>query len=208
MDEILLHLNVLTKIVEDTGEPIEGNCHTYHNSSNLIKENKKINLFNIGQKCEGNFIEIGFNAGHSAAILLSSNKDAKLYCFDIGTHKYTDLCYQYLAKEFPGRIEITYGDSRETLKNFDKDTIGLIHVDGGHHADIAYLDLMNSYSILQKLGLKESYIIYDDCYDYFLEDRIKENEKISGINFGYILTKTMYERVKMIKEYKLLKSEP
>ena len=115
-------------------ESIEGNCYTYHLTSSPAPElcSKQTNL-GLFAKDKKNILEIGFNAGHSAAIFLQSNPDVKLTCIDIGIHKYTIPCYEHLRKLFPSRIQLIIESSINLtklplpLRSFDG-----VHVDGNH----------------------------------------------------------------------------
>ena len=86
--EIVIAIN---KIVKESKEPLEGNC-LYQNQSNFIlhednKEKLRMNLFNLAKE-KNNIIEVGFNAGHSAAIYFLANPKVKLLVFDILYHSY------------------------------------------------------------------------------------------------------------------------
>ena len=108
-----------------------------------------------------NVMEIGFNAGHSAELFLSSNENIKLTSFDIGHHQYVKMGKQFIDKKFPNRHELIIGNSltmipkyiRENSTNFD-----LIFIDGGHHYNIAIKDLLNC----KQLAHKKTIVIMDD----------------------------------------------
>lgn len=114
------------------------------------------------------FMEIGFNAGHSAAIVLSTakNLEKSLY-FDIGNHKYILSNFEWLKKQYSNiQMNIIIGNSTSTVpKNFKKygyHKYDLIHIDGGHDENIAYQDIQNC----KIYAHKNSIIILDDCYYY------------------------------------------
>ena len=62
------------------------------------------------------YLEIGFNAGHSAAMVLSSFPQARVKSFDICAHAYVDPNAKLLEAKFgPGRFGLTCGDSRMSI---------------------------------------------------------------------------------------------
>jgi hypothetical protein len=90
--------------------------------------------------------ETGFNAGHSALRFLASS-NAKVYEFDLGAHEYGRVAKTFLDANFPGRLEVSWGDSTKSMPEF----IRLRHdvkcdlaiVDGGHSYGVAKADLQN-----------------------------------------------------------------
>mmetsp|Transcript_58571 Transcript_58571/g.117636 ORF Transcript_58571/g.117636 Transcript_58571/m.117636 type:complete len:389 (-) Transcript_58571:247-1413(-) len=68
-------------------------------------------------------LEVGFNAGHSSAMALSSFPRVRVRSFDICHHGYTKPNYEFLVHRFADsgtgqgpRLQLWCGDSRETLK--------------------------------------------------------------------------------------------
>jgi predicted O-methyltransferase YrrM len=94
-------------------------------------------------------MEIGFNSGFSTLLMLLTNPNVRVTCFDLGEHRYTIPCYQKLKQTFGERINIIIGDSTKTLKNIN-DTYDLIHIDGGHSTEVANSDIINSYRLSKK----------------------------------------------------------
>mmetsp|Transcript_98980 Transcript_98980/g.171526 ORF Transcript_98980/g.171526 Transcript_98980/m.171526 type:complete len:295 (-) Transcript_98980:19-903(-) len=90
--------------------------------------------------------ETGFNAGHSALRFLAQS-DAHLYEFDLGDHPYGKVAANFLTGKFPGRLNITWGSSTDTLRRFHAEhpdvTCDLIIVDGGHFQNVSISDLTN-----------------------------------------------------------------
>jgi len=88
--------------------------------------------------------ETGFNAGHSALRFLTLSK-AQVYEFDLGAHKYAHISADFLTQSFPGRLNVTFGDSTQTVPAFHKANPGvkcdLAIVDGGHSYEVAMADL-------------------------------------------------------------------
>jgi hypothetical protein len=156
-EEFERHVVALEEIIKGTGEILEGNCvyknQTLKRVANL--ESKRRNLFRAGSKAK-RICEIGFNAGHSAAILALASKraygaDAEMILFDLGFHTYTKPCYNYLQSAVGAgmaEFKIHYGDSKIILPMWieaNKEYLGtfdLVHVDGGHTRDCAASDLL------------------------------------------------------------------
>jgi predicted O-methyltransferase YrrM len=78
---------------------------------------KRENIFSVGELAKSRILEIGFNAGHSASLLLlaSQKANASLTIVDIGEHAYMKPCYDRVAAEFPERTRLFIGDSRDKL---------------------------------------------------------------------------------------------
>ncbi len=119
-------------------------------------------------------MEIGFNAGHSAEIMLENNPDLNLISFDLGAHPYSLVAKEYIDMKYPGRHTLIIGDSRISIPKFIRDFPGkkfdLLFIDGGHEYEIAKADLENC----GHLADKDSIFILDDTvinpdntmYDY------------------------------------------
>ena len=104
-----------------------------------------------------NIMEIGFNSGFSALLILLSNPVARLTCFDLGEHKYVMPCYLKLRETFGDRINLVLGESMETLP-LHEGKYDLIHIDGGHSAEIGNSDMLQSY----RLSRQGTVLILDD----------------------------------------------
>jgi predicted O-methyltransferase YrrM len=123
--------------------------------------NKAKNISNLVlNKNIKNVMEIGFNAGFSTLLMLLTNPNMHIMCYDLGEHKYTMPCYLKLKETFGDRISIIIGDSMETLQT-NNDMYDLIHIDGGHTTEVADSDIVNSY----RLSKQGTILIMDD-YDF------------------------------------------
>jgi predicted O-methyltransferase YrrM len=154
----------LLPIIHNCGEKLEGNIFMLHHTTEYtnVYLNKAKNISNLVlNKNVKNVMEIGFNAGFSALLMLLSSPYISINCFDLGEHTYTLPCFQKLKETFGDRINITLGDSRETLKN-DNGLYDLIHIDGGHSTEVAESDIINSY----RLSKQGTLLIMDD-YDFY-----------------------------------------
>lgn len=118
------------------------------------------------------YFEVGFNAGHSAAIVLTLFPRAIVLAYDLCIHAYTLPHYELLRRRFgEGRLQLTCGDSRDTLAAAaaaaaaasDSDErpalADVVRVDGGHHFSVAAADVFNS-RFMAKGGAP---VIVDDC---------------------------------------------
>jgi hypothetical protein len=153
----------LLPIIYNCGELLEGNIFTIHHTTVYtdVYLNKSKNISNLVlNKSIKKVMEIGFNSGFSTLLMLISNPNINITCFDLGEHKYTIPCYEKLKETFGDRINIIIGDSTKTLQNVN-DIYDLIHIDGGHSTEVADSDIINSY----RLSKKGTILIMDD-YDF------------------------------------------
>ena len=114
---------------------LEGNCDNIPAQKQHIAEicwNRRIK----------NILEIGFNAGHSAEVILSANKEAKLTSFDLNIHSYTSVGKEYIDKKFPDRHVFIAGDSKETVAKHEGQ-YECFFIDGGHDYETAKADIQN-----------------------------------------------------------------
>ena len=153
----------LLPIINNSGELLEGNIFMTHNTTSYTNLflNKTKNISNmVLNKNIKKVMEIGFNSGFSSLLMLLTNPNIYITCFDLGEHKYVIPCYEKLKETFGDRINIIIGDSTKTLQIIN-DVYDLIHIDGGHTVDVANSDIINAY----RLSKKGTIIIMDD-YDY------------------------------------------
>lgn len=134
-----------------------------------------------------NVMEIGFNAGHSADTMLSSNPAINLTSFDLGNHEYSKFGKEYIDQKYPGRHTLINGDSRETVPKFinkNNKKFDLIFVDGGHEEDIPFRDMQNA----MMLAHRDTIVILDDVrkqppiYPWNIEpNRVWHTFKVRGL---------------------------
>ena len=139
------------------GIGIEGNSGDHRDMYRLYFEIAQLDF--IKTVCE-----TGFNAGHSAFMWLNANPDLVVYSFDIDVHNYTRPMVYKLQSMFPGRLHLTYGDSRNSIPHFRWECpevqCDLVIVDGGHHADIPAWDLDNFRYMVPRN--RDNLVILDD----------------------------------------------
>jgi predicted O-methyltransferase YrrM len=109
-------------------------------------------------------VEIGFNAGVSSDIFLSSRPDITVHSFDIMWHHYSTYAKMYTDIKYPGRHMLTAGDSAQSVPTYIEEhilvptkdslskghvtnpmfrTYDLIFIDGDHTYQRAMLDIRN-----------------------------------------------------------------
>jgi predicted O-methyltransferase YrrM len=110
-------------------------------------------------------MEIGFNAGHSADILLGASEDSFLVSFDIGLHEYVKKGKEFIDKKYPNRHKLILGSSIDTLPIFIKENpttkFDLLFIDGAHNYDICKQDFLNC----RTLASSNNVVIMDDVIE-------------------------------------------
>jgi predicted O-methyltransferase YrrM len=97
--------NLVKELNQIAGSTMEGNvCYLHEKvpeNNQFFEgfENKRKNIVAIAEKYN-NITEIGFNAGHSAALMLSANPNLNLTSIDIGDHSYTIPCANMASATF------------------------------------------------------------------------------------------------------------
>lgn len=80
------------------------------------------------------YCEVGFGAGHSALLVLSSFPRARVLSYDLGLAPITMAAHELLDEAYPERLYLTVGDSYLTLPRmrdyFQTFTCDLIYLDG------------------------------------------------------------------------------
>ncbi|MGH9091495.1 MAG: class I SAM-dependent methyltransferase [Acidimicrobiales bacterium] len=107
-------------------------------------------------------VEIGFNAGHSSYLFLSSRPDVRVVSFDLGDHDYVGPAKELIDRRFPGRHELVLGDSRQTVPAYAGDhpdrRFDLAFIDGGHDYEVARADIANC----RALATPRTIVLMDD----------------------------------------------
>lgn len=194
-DRFVTRVKALNEFVRTSGEVIEGgifywdrDVEFFQNMPALSLAPARRNLWR-STRFKKSLLEIGVNAGHSALLCLSANNDLVYHGVDIGHHKYTESCARYLKQEFPGRVQLYFGDSREILPylathrrelEFD-----IFHVDGGHTDQLCRTDISNCLRLAR--GGFGKHLLLDDINASWIFDVYCE-----FVSLGYLATETLF----------------
>jgi hypothetical protein len=157
----------LNQAVAESGEAIEGNyCHFDGQpiSGTVAPDPRRTAKRNVLRAAVAHCreaLEIGFNAGHSAVIMLDSNRELQLTAVDIGTHRYGRTCADIIARRYPGRFRVHWGPSKSILRqlaNNKKAEFDFIHIDGSHTVEDVTADM----NFLLRRMKKASIAVLDD----------------------------------------------
>lgn len=158
-------MSVLRELTEIASrfDSLEGNCFTYHETNipapELMSKQRNLSAFAKGKK---HILEIGFNAGHSAALFLEANPDVRVVSVDIGYHNYTRACFLHLLERYGDRITLILEDSKNIpLLDLPSAFFDGVHVDGYHGDDYYMYDV---FSVL-RLMKDTAELIMDDTQD-------------------------------------------
>lgn len=143
-------------------EIIEGNIYSKPNerhSCELLRQKQQNIIDILSNHSLDNVLEIGFNAGFSALLMLMANPKIKLTCIDINLHNYTEVCFQQIKKDFTN-LDIILDSSVVALPKLKAcgAKYDLIHIDGDHSLRGAKIDIDNSLA----LTVSGSMLLIDD----------------------------------------------
>jgi hypothetical protein len=177
-DAFRQRLSRIAEIVKRSGEPLEGNIFYADGDEGYAARPPAAELAPARRNAwravrfKERLLEVGVNAGHSALLALSTNPKLEYYGVDIMSHAYTAECVDFLKGEFPGRVHLFPGDSREVLPwlvdrraelSFD-----IFHVDGGHTSEVCLSDMTNCIRIAQ--GQRGRHVMLDDVHASWVFD--------------------------------------
>jgi len=169
-------LSDIKEIVTQSGVMLEGNAFYKHATFDAWDAlyAKQVNLFWCGKQANARICEIGFNAGHSAMLLLMGRDKTEIdfTIFDIGWHPYTKPCLEYIKSKY-SHVKFTYieGDSTKTVPLWldgNEGSYDVVHVDGGHNEHCVSNDMKNADVLLKSGGL----MIVDDTYDAIINSYV------------------------------------
>lgn len=107
-------------------------------------------------------LEIGFNAGHSAEVFLSTDGNLRLLSFDLGRVPAVTVGKGFIDAQYPRRHTLIIGDSTVSVPAFTElypDTkFDFIFIDGGHQYEVAMSDIDNC----MKLADDRTIVVVDD----------------------------------------------
>ena len=168
----------LNAVVARSGEPLEGNIfypdldpnfQTLAPAESLAPARRNVWR---ASRFKRRMLEVGVNAGHSALLALSANPRLEYYGVDILVHRYTVDCVDFLTGEFPGRVHLYPGDSREVLpwlaERAEELDFDLFHVDGGHTDEVCLNDM--THCVRMGTGLKGRHLLLDDVHASWIFD--------------------------------------
>ena len=183
LDEIFterfrLRLERIAALVRQSGEPLEGNIFYADLADRYADQPPDRDLAparrNVWRavRFKERLLEVGVNAGHSALLALSANPRLEYYGVDIMAHAYTAECVDFLKGEFPGRVHLFTGDSRDVLpwlvNRRAELAFDVFHVDGGHTDDVCRADMGNCIRIAH--GGRGRHILLDDVHASWIFD--------------------------------------
>ena len=137
--------SLIKELNQTAGSNMEGNlCYLHeqvpeNNEFHEAFEIKRKNIIAIAERYN-NITEIGFNAGHSAALMLTANPNLYLTSIDIGRHSYTVPCANIIQSYFPDRHKLIIKDSSK-CDNVDIEKSEVVIIDGGHEFANCLLDI-------------------------------------------------------------------
>ncbi len=195
-DAFTRRLDAIAEIVKNSGEGLEGNIF-YPDGDKAYAGRPpaaelapaRRNMWRAARFKE-RLLEVGVNAGHSALLALSANPKLEYYGVDILSHAYTAECVDFLKGEFPGRVHLFPGDSREVLPwlvgRRDELAFDLFHVDGGHTSEVAESDVANC--IRMGTGERGRHLLLDDVHASWIFDIYCER-----VSRGDLTTETFFD---------------
>ena len=188
-------LTALNALVRQSGEVLEGGLFYWDREADFVDRPPDASLAparrNLWRatRFKKSLLEIGVNAGHSALLSLSANDNLIYHGVDLGSHKYTDPCVNYLAQEFPGRVRFYPGDSREVLPylatHHRELEFDIFHVDGGHTDGACRTDISNCIR-LARAGFGK-HLLLDDINASWIFDVYCEY-----VSLGHLSTETLF----------------
>ena len=189
-------LHRLNAIVERSGESLEGNIFypdldpAYAGRPPAPALAPARRNFWRATRFKRRLLEVGVNAGHSALLALSANPRLEYTGVDILTHAYTVECVDFLKGEFPGRVHLFPGDSRDVLpwlaERGDAADFDLYAVDGGHTDEVCLSDM--THCIRMGSGQRGRHLLLDDVHASWIFDIYCE-----FVARGELLTETFFD---------------
>ena len=93
--------------------------------------------------------EVGFNAGHSAAVFLDASPSVRVESFELGRHPASAPVAAWLHARYQQRLSLHWGDSGLTLP-LSACRCDVAIVDGGHKYEHAMSDILNMRRLLAR----------------------------------------------------------
>jgi hypothetical protein len=188
-------LTALNALVRQSGEVLEGGLFYWDREADFVDQPPDATLAparrNLwrASRFKRAMLEVGVNAGHGALLYLSANPDLVWHGVDICVHSYVEPCVAYLANEFPGRVQLHRGDSREILPRLATHRpeldFDLFHIDGGHTDELCRADVSNCIRLAR--GGRGKHLVLDDINASWIFDVYCE-----FVSLGYLATETLF----------------
>ena len=160
MDFVIEKLNALVHL---SGEPLEGCiCYSHHCEDLSQFEpayHSKRQLWATLCSEVDRVVEVGLNAGHSAALALAANPALIYVGIDPGGHSYTRACARALSHHYGHRFTWLQGLSQDLLAGIAEGGPTLWSIDGEHTLEAARWDL----STAERLSQPGDLIWFDDA---------------------------------------------
>ena len=192
-ESFVRRMKALNAIVHASGETLEGGIFYWDRDSDFHRTMPSLDLAparrNLWRsvRFKRSLLEIGVNACHSALVCLSANPGLSYYGVDVNFHTYTQPCVRYLMEEFPGRVHVFSGDSREVLPYLATHRTDLMfdvfHVDGGHTTENCRTDISNCL----RLARPGTHLLLDDINASWIFDVYCE-----FVSLGRLATETLF----------------
>ena len=186
----------IAELVKQSGESLEGNIFYADLDNRYVGQPPEDGLAparrNVWRavRFKERLLEVGVNAGHSALLALSSSARLEYYGVDNMSHAYTAECIDFLKGEFPGRVHLFTGDSREVLpwlvNRRAELAFDIFHVDGGHTDEVSRSDMGNCIRIAS--GQRGRHVLLDDVHASWIFDVYCE-----FVSRGDLTTETFFD---------------
>lgn len=172
-------LRAINAVVERTSDVLEGNYAFFHqtpvNGYVPVDPRRAWKREFLRRAVVGSrrIAEIGFNAGHSTCLMLCQAETSLVTAVDICATRYVAPCAALLSETFGDRFRLVVGDSRVVLgerKVLDAGEFDLVHIDGGHGAELFANDLAWFVGSARKGGR----VVVDDCYAPSIRNTLEE----------------------------------
>ena len=172
-------LRELNRLVAASGERFEGNyCHFHEAVVSAAtppdpRRSWKREFLRQAAQPARSVLEVGFNAGHSSALILGCAGVRHVTAVDLGEHAYARDCARALETAYPGLVSVLWGPSSDALpmlvETMDTTEFDLVHIDGGHGDDVFAADLDWCLQHTRP-GCR---VLVDDCYVPYICDRLQ-----------------------------------
>jgi len=156
------------KIIHESADSAEGKRFMLRHTSTYTDPfiNKTKNVGNVVLNAHvRNVLEIGYNAGFSALLMLISNPNVRVTIYDPQTQWYTPRFVDKMREFFGSRVEWISGDTTDTLPGASGE-YDLVHIDGVREVDVLENDIVHSY----RMSRPGTIMVMDNYNDHALRE--------------------------------------